>query len=173
MNPPAHTTIRTWVETFINLGNCKTQQVFGVPLSPSRRCKQSVLFPATPNKVPGESSFRFTNSLLHHTEHPKTDTLHVSVQDNKITTLLKPQGFFLFNKLRSLNCLWTKCRPVPVSHLGPTYLTNVYSRLKVSEHSRHSYLRTENPREIQRHGAQCENVTVWCALHANDLVDPY
>ncbi len=47
------------------------------------------------------------------------------------------------------------------------------SCIRNSEHSKHTYLGTENPREVQQHESHGEKLRVWCAIHSQSVLDSY
>lgn len=70
------------------------------------------------------------------------------------------------------NCVWTKCRLIPVFSVGSLFLirSSFGSHVsKVTATLNPVYSRRREPEETHKHEWQCENVAVWCGVHRNGV----
>lgn len=171
-NPPARTTILRWVENFNSQGNVENTTGRGRP-SVSEQTVQTV-------------------STYFHT-HPQRSlrraVIDLSIPYSTIQKILKKQIHMFPYKIRTFHELKPQDYVQRLAFVqwcmekissDPNFLRRIVfsdecvfhvSGIANTQNTR--IWGSENPRQIQEHEAHSEKITVWCAIHANGVLDPY
>ena len=171
-NPPARNSILRWVENFNSIGNVENRSGSGRPATTNDNVRavrnyfrthprRSVRRAESDLAIPRSTIHRILKKMIHMFPYKVTRVHQLLPADYAqrkafatwcIDNLSEDQNF-LRRIVFSDECVFH------VSGIANTQNSRIWG--------------TENPRHYRQHEMHSEKITVWCAVHANGVLDPY